>query len=457
MEQNGLLPPQSSDLEKVVLGAVMLERDAINVVIEILTPQSFYNDKHGRIFGAVLELRKRNEPIDILTVTQELSRTNQLNLIGAWYITELTDRVASASNIEYHARIIQQKYIQRELIRQSTIIINKAYQDDADVFDLLGEVESGLIAIKSGIQVGKTESTKDIVDRTIKAIEEAKNNQGILGPSIGLKALDDILMGLRLATVYVIAGKAAMGKSALMNCIAKSLALKHNLRVGVFSLEMPSVQLVRRLLSDLAEIDNRTLASGILTDKQRARLYEVKNLIDERFVIDDTPAITIQYLESKIKKLSAEGVKYFIIDYLQLMTLTAADAKGKLEEAQISFITRNIKKIAKKYDVCIIELAQLNRGDKTRANHRPVISDLKGSSAIEQDADVIIMIHRPEYYNELEINGKSTKGMAEMIIVKHRDGATDSVLVKYIGWLTRFEDLEEVNNNNIQEQTQVHF
>ncbi len=263
-------------------------------------------------------------------------------------------------------------------------------------------------------------------------------------------------MGLRFGAVYVIAGKSGQGKSAMMNCIAKSLAITHNLRIAIFSLEMPATQVVRRLLSDLASIDNKTLASGMLTNSQLLKLDSVREIIDERFVIDDTPAITIQYLESRIRKLSAEGVKYFIIDYLQLMTLTDKDAKGKLEEAQISFITRNIKRLAKKYDVAIIELAQLSRGDKTREGKRPVMSDLKGSSAIEQDADVIIMIHRPEYYNEMEINGKSTKGMAELIIVKHRDGAVASVLTKYLGWFTRFEDIDEKENTE-QEQVTVHF
>ncbi len=458
VDQQGLLPPQALQFEEAVIGAIMIERDAINEVIEILTPQSFYNDKHARIYSAALALRSRNEPIDILTITQEIIKTNQLNIIGgAWFITELTNKVASSGNIVYHARIVAQKFIQRELIRISQITIHKAYADDTDVFELLDESKKSIANIENGLSINKTETTKSIVDRTIKAIEDAKLNNGILGPSIGLKALDDVLMGIRTGTVYVIAGKSGMGKSALMNCIAKSIALTHNLRIGIFSLEMPAMQLIRRLLSDLSGIDNRTLASGMLNSFQMLNLNSIRNVIDERFVIDDTPSITIQYLESRIRKLSAEGIKYFLIDYVQLMTLTPADAKGKLEESQIAYITSNLKRLSKKYDCAIFELAQLNRTSDKRASNKPVLSDLKGSSSIEQNADVVIMIHRPEYYNEMEINGRSTKGMAELIIAKHRDGPTQSVLVKYIGYLTRFEDLDDKNTNTEEQITITDF
>ena len=463
MNQQGLLTPNVIELETPVLGALMLEKDALSQVIEILQPASFYDDKHGRIYNAILRLHSANSPIDIVTVTESLKKTNELNIVGgAWYISQLTNRVASASNIEFHARIIQQKFIQRELIRISTITMNTAYKDDADVFDMMDEIEFNLNSIKSGIQTNKTETTQSIVNRTIKDIEEARDKGGILGASTGLKALDDVLKGIRMGAVYVIGGKSGMGKSASFNVISKSLAIDNNLPLCFFSLEMPSKQVIRRLLSDLSEINNNTLASGMLTGEQWNRLHKVRLALDERFIIDDTPSVTIQYLESKIKKLSAEGVRYYFIDYLQLMTLTPADAKGKSEESQLAFITSNIKRIAKKYDVAIFELVQLNRTDKLRGgDHRPVISDLKGSSSIEQNADVIIMIHRPEYYNELEINGKSTKGTAELIIVKHRDGETKSVLVKYIGWLTRFADMEEEEQLTVtalgEEQTKVKF
>ncbi len=462
----GLLAPQAVELEEGVIGAVMVDREGLSQVIEILSPQSFYKDSHSRIYSAALTLHKRNEPVDILTITQELKKTNELEIIGgAWYITQLTNRISSAANIEFHARIVAQKYIQREIIRISTLAINSAYQEGADVFDLLDELKSNLTKIEGGIQTNKIEKTRDIVDKTLVAINDAKNNNGVLGLSTGLKVLDEILRGIRLTNVYVIAGRPAMGKSAIMNCIAKALCIQQNAPIAIFSLEMSSEQLILRLLSDLANIDNNILASGILTHADRDRLNEAQLKIQNSFNIDDTPAITIQYFESKIRKLVEQGVQYAIIDYLQLMTLSEKDRKGKNKEQEISFLTQNIKRIAKKYKIAIFELSQLSRECEKRVDKdgkvcpRPMLSDLRESGSIEQDADVVIFLYRPEYYNiDFVGKGKSTKGLAELIIAKHRGGAVDSVLVKYVGNLTRFEDIDHTQQtNSIDEQIPVHF
>ncbi len=461
----GMQLPQAEDIENVVIGAIIIDNDAFNQVKDILIPESFYNPKNARIYSAAANINKRNESIDLLTITQELKKTNELEIIGgAWYISQLTNRVAGAANIEFHARIVAQKYIQRELIRISTLTINSAYQESSDVFDMIDELKSSLTKIETGLQTNKTEDTRSIVDKTLIAIESAKNNKGVLGLSTGLKVLDEILRGIRLTNVYVIAGRPAMGKSAIMNCIAKALCIQQNAPIAIFSLEMGSEQLILRLLSDLANIDNNILASGILTNADKERLQTAQLKIQNSFNIDDTPAITIQYLENKIRKLVEQGVQYVIIDYLQLMTLSEKDRKGKNKEQEISFLTQNIKRIAKKYKIAIFELSQLSRECEKRVDKdgnvcpRPMLSDLRESGSIEQDADVVIFLYRPEYYNiDFVGKGKSTKGLAELIIAKHRGGAVDSVLVRYVGSLTRFEDISESQNSIEQEQVNVHF
>ena len=455
MEEQGLLTPQAVDLECVILGAVMLEKDAYDVIKEIIKPESFYKDGHFRIFKAVQSVASRNEPIDMITIVQELKRTGELELVGgAYYISSLTSRVASASNIGTHAQIVAQKYLQRELIKINSKCMNMAYSEATDIFELLDEVKLNISNLEKSIPSSKVKDTTQIVAEAVLDIKNAKTNGGVLGPSTGLKVLDDVLRGLRRTNVYVIAGRPAMGKSAVVVGFAKALCIDQNIPVGLFSLEMSGKQIVHRLLSDLSDIDNNKLASGNLSEFQQNSLNDAVLKITNNFHIDDTPSITIQYLESSVRRLVEKGVQYVIIDYLQLMELTDKDRYQKSVEQQIAFLSRNIKRIAKKYEVGIIELSQLSRKCEDRAPlpPRPIMSDLRDSGSIEQDADVVIFLYRPSYYNiEFSPKGKPYPyGAAELIIAKHRGGATESVAVRFKGEYTRFEDFEVRQEDSLE-------
>ncbi len=467
--QQGKLPPQATEFEDLVLGAIMLEREAYEVCAEILKPETFYKNANSIVYTAIQSLAKRNEPIDITTVVMELKRTAQLeNVGGAFYVTGLTSRVAGSGNIEFHSRILAQKYIQREIIKMSSQSVDKGYDESTDIFELIDDMEAKLNALKSGLNLGgKTKSTRQMVDEALTDIKNAKTNQGVLGPRTGLKELDKILRGLRPTNVYVISGRVAMGKTSFVVCLAKALCLDQNIPIALFSLEMEGKQLIHRLLSDLAEIDNNKLGSGMLSDFEESKLAIAEKRITNNFHIDDTPAITIQYFESKIKKLVGLGVKYIILDYLGLMELSEKDRKGRNREQEIAFLTKNIKRIAKKYDVGIFELVQVGRSAEEREGCVPMLSDLKESGSIEENADIVMFLYRAEYYNiEFGKSGKPTRGKAEIIIAKHRGGVVDTAVVKWRGELTRFEDLDEVvpdtiestiNFNEQQQQPTVHF
>lgn len=453
----GYLPPQAPELEDLILGSLMLEKDAFERSAEILKAEVFYKPNNQIIYRAIATLVSRNEPADIVTVTQELKKTGHLELIGGpYHLVSLTNRVASSANLEFHSRILAQKYIQREVARISSVFNAKSYESNTDVFDLIDEYEFQMTALKSGFFIGtKTKTTREHVEAALTAISNAKTNGGVLGPKTGLTELDDLLRGLRKGKTYVIAARAAMGKSAFMLCVAKSLVMDQNVKTAIFSLEMEGPDLIHRLLSDMSDIDNNKLASGKLTASEELMLDTVQKKIDERLHIDDTPAITIQYLESKVRKLSQQGFEYIIIDYLQLMELNDKDRKGKSREQEIAYITKNLKRLAKKYKIGVIELSQVARSCEDREPPRPMLSDLRESGAIEQDADVVIFIYRPEYYNIEFIDGKPTRGKAELIIAKHRGGPIDCVYVRYKGEYTRFEDLEKEETVDSITQTQT--
>lgn len=460
MEIQNTKIPYAIELEGVVLGAILLVPEAFDTVKEILVPESFWKDAHQIIYRAMMSLSSRKDPIDIITVTQELIKTGHLDIVGgAYYISTLTNRVASDANTEFHARIIAQKYIQREIAKIAANAQAKAYDEGIDVLDTLSDLKFQLDKLESGFSLNKkSKSTREIVSNTLEAIKDAKKNKGILGPSTGLSDLDSILRGLRRTNIYVIAGRPAMGKTSAVLCIAKSLCINQNIPVAVFSLEMSSEQLMHRLLSDLSEIDNNHLASGELKQFEEDQLYHAQQKVTNNFHLDDTASITIQYFESKMRKLVQEGVQYAIIDYLQLMSLTEKDAKGKTEEQKLAFITKSLKRIAKDLNIGIIELSQLSRKCEERNPPRPMLSDLRDSGAIEQDADVVIFLYRPEYYNiEFTSSGKSSKGKAELIVAKHRSGPIDSAVVRFKGELTRFENIEEKTESFDTNQQPVIF
>ena len=442
----GKLPPQAVELEEAVLGALMLERDALTNVIDILKPQSFYKDANARIFAAIEQLFTRSEPVDILTVTQELKKTGELEIVGgAYYITQLTNRVASAANAEFHARIVAQKFIQRELIRISTDTIRDSYEESSDVFDLLDKAEKNLFSIVEGNIKKNYDKMSTLIRLAIEQIDRIKENQGqFSGIQSGLTALDRITSGWQNSDLVIIAARPAMGKTALVLTMARNAAVDFKHPVAVFSLEMSSLQLVTRLIASETELSSEKLKKGTLEDYEYAQLNEkIKQIAEAPLFIDDTPGLSVFELRAKARRLKEQHkIELIIIDYLQLMT-AGGEGKGNREQ-EIATISRSLKGLAKELNIPVIALSQLSRAVETRGgDKRPVLSDLRESGAIEQDADIVMFIHRPEYYNITEDGeGNSTIGVAELIIAKHRNGPIDSAKTRYIGKYTKFTDLD---------------
>lgn len=450
----GKLPPQAIDLEESTLGALMLEKDALTKVIDILHPDSFYKDSHRIIFQAIRKLFERSEPIDILTVTNELKKTGELDLIGGpYYITQLTNRVASAANIEYHSRIILQKHIQRELIRISSDTIKDAFEDTSDVFQLLDRAEKNLFEITKGNISRNYQDMGTMVSEAYRQIEAARlHGTGITGVQSGFTDLDRITSGWQKSDLIVLAARPGMGKTALVLSLARNAAIGFNRPVAFFSLEMSSVQLVQRMISSETGIPSDKLRKGTLDNSEWHKLVSMTGKLSQAPVfIDDTPSLSVFDLRSKCRRLkSMHNIELIVIDYLQLMR-SDVDSKNGNREQEISNISRSLKAIAKELEVPIIALSQLSRAVETRGgSKRPQLSDLRESGAIEQDADIVMFIYRPEYYGmEFDEDNNSTKGIAEIIISKHRNGALDSIKLKFINQLAKFTDLDY--NENIAE------
>jgi len=447
----GKLPPQAIDLEEAVLGAIMLEKNAIISIIDILKPDSFYKDAHQKIFRVMLDLAAKMLPIDILTVTEELRKRKELDEVGGpLFISQLTNRVASAANIEYHARIIAQKYIQRELIRISSEIQNKAFDESMDVDDLLDFSEGELFKIAEGNIKRQVVKINLIIKQAIEQIQEAgKREEGLSGIPSGFTKIDRITSGWQKSDLIIIAARPSMGKTAFVLSMIRNMAVDYSIPVALFSLEMSSIQLVNRLIVAETEIPSEKLRNGKLSKDEWQQLdYKIKRLLDAPVYIDDTPAISVFELRAKCRRLKMQhNVQLIIIDYLQLMT-TNIELRGNREQ-EVSTISRSLKAIAKELDVPIIALSQLNRLVELRSgNKRPQLSDLRESGAIEQDADLVLFIHRPEKYGLLvDEEGNSTIGLAEIIIAKHRNGALGDVILKFRDHLAKFTepDIDEIN------------
>ena len=403
----GKLPPQALDLEEAVLGALMLEKDALSAVIDILKPDVFYKDSHQKIFEAIQALFQRSSPVDILTVTAQLRQQGDLEMIGgAYYITELTNRVASAANIEYHARIISQKFIQRELIRISTEIISNAYEDTTDIFDLLDHAEKNLFDIAQNNLRRDSRKMDDIIRESLDNLEKIKDKvDGLTGVPSGFTALDRITSGWQPSDLVIIAARPAMGKTAFVLSCARNAAVQFNKPVVFFSLEMSSVQLVNRLISGETEIEQEKIKRGHLAEWEWQKLHsKIGTLTEAPLFIDDTPALNIFEFRAKCRRLKAQyDIQMIIIDYLQLMH-GKSDGKGGNREQEIGSISRALKSVAKELNVPVIALSQLSRAVETRpgAAKKPMLSDLRESGSIEQDADMVLFLYRPEYYGLTE-------------------------------------------------------
>jgi replicative DNA helicase len=444
--EGGKLPPQAVDLEEAVLGAMMLERGAVNDVIDILKADSFYKESHQRIYACIAELFANSEPIDILTVTNALRKRAELDLVGGpFFISQLTNRVASTANVEFYARIIVQKHILRELIRISGETLKKAYDDTTDVFDLLDSTENNLFQVAEGNIRKNYDSMAVLMQKAIKEIENArKNEEGLSGVPTGFHKLDAVTSGWQKSDMVVLAARPGMGKTAFVLSMARNTAVQFNKPVAVFSLEMSSVQLVNRLIASEAEIPADKLRKGNLADHEFQKLHtRIRKLSEAPLFIDDTPALSVFELRAKARRLKQQhNVELIIIDYLQLMT--AGDSKGGNREQEISTISRSIKTIAKELNVPIIALSQLSRSVETRGgDKRPQLSDLRESGAIEQDADIVAFIYRPEYYGFLEgASGEDLRNRGEIIIAKHRNGSLETIPLKFIGQFARFDNLD---------------
>jgi len=448
---DGKLQPQAVDLEEAVLGAIMLEKEALTTVIDILGPKSFYKESHQKIYQAIINLFNASEPVDILTVTNELKRTSDLEIIGGpFYITSLTNRVASAANVEFHARIISEKYIQRELIRVSTETINRSYEDSADVFDLLDNTTKNIFEIVDSNVRKQYDKMSTLIVEAMKQIEAAsQNSDGVTGVPSGFTALDRVTGGWQKSDLNIIAARPGMGKTAFVVTIARNAAVDFKRPVAIFSLEMGALQLVNRLLASEAELDQSKLRKGQLEQYEFVQLNErIKKLATAPIYIDDTPALSIFELRAKARRLKEQNnIELIIIDYLQLMS-AGNEGKGNREQ-EISLISRSLKALAKELNIPILALSQLSREVEKRntGSKRPMLSDLRESGAIEQDADMVMFIYRPEYYGLTEDEkGNSTKGRAEIIIAKHRNGSLEDIALRFIGQFAKFADLDYSTN-----------
>jgi replicative DNA helicase len=443
----GKIPPQALELEEAVLGAVMLEKDAILQIIDIIKPESFYKDEHQKIFQAIVDLTSANKAIDLLTVTEELRKKKQIDEVGGpVYITQLTTRVASAAHVEFHARIVAQKHIQRELIRVSSEIQSRAFDESTDVDDLLDFSEGELFNIAQGNIKKESQKVNVLIKEAIHQMEEAsKRADSLIGIPSGFTKLDRLTNGWQNSDLVIVAARPSMGKTAFVLTMARNMAVEHNKAVALFSLEMASLQLVNRLIVAETELPSNRIRNGKLADFEWEQLdYKIKKLVDAPIFIDDTPAISVFELRAKARRLKRQhNVEILIIDYLQLMTGTP-DSRGNREQ-EVSTISRALKSIAKELDIPVIALSQLNRSVEIRSGtKRPQLSDLRESGAIEQDADMVIFIHRPEKYGLLEDeNGNSLRGLAEIILAKHRNGPIGDVLLEFKDEFAKFKELQE--------------
>lgn len=444
----GRIAPRDKELEEAVLGALMLEKDAYAAVCDLLKPDCFYEPGNRAIYEAIQTLGAAQKPIDMLTVTEQLRLNGTLEQAGgAVFVTELTSRVSSAAHVEFHARIVAQKYLARELISFASNIENKAYDESNDIEDLLQEAEGKLFEISQRNVKKDVTQIDPVISQALEQIQNAANrSSGLSGLETGYHKLDKVTSGWQNSDLIIIAARPAMGKTAFVLSMAKNMAVTYNTPIALFSLEMSNVQLVNRLISNVCELEGSKIKSGQLTPLEWDQLMaRIKALNGAPLYIDDTPSLSIFELRTKAMRLAREhNIKMIIIDYLQLMN--ASGMKFGSREQEVSMISRSLKQLAKELNIPIIALSQLNRSVENRTDgKRPQLSDLRESGAIEQDADIVCFIHRPEYYlhSDTDANGNDIRGKAEFIIAKHRSGSVEDIQLRFRAPFARFENWDE--------------
>ena len=460
----GKLPPQALDLEKSVIGALMIEKDAFATVADLLRPESFYSDQHRHIFDAIRALSTNDAPIDILSVVEQLKSMGTLEQAGGVvYLSELTQRVASAAHLRYHAQIVAQKATARDLIGLACQIEEKGYDETQDVDELMQEAEAGVFEISQRSQKRDVTHIFPVITEAFERMHKASQNEGnISGIPSGFTELDKITSGWQKSDLVIIAARPAMGKTAFVLSMAKNIAVDFNIPVAIFSLEMSNVQLVNRLIMNVCEIEGGKIRNGRLTKAEWDKLENnISILQNAPIYVDDTPGLSVFELRSKARKLVKDKkIQLIIIDYLQLMNANGTNFGSR--EQEVSIISRTLKGLAKELDIPVIALSQLSRAvekrDSSNSNvdgKKPLLSDLRESGAIEQDADMVCFIHRPEYYKLYDDgNGKDLRGLGQIIVAKHRNGATDEIWLRFIGKYTRFQNEDTAFDDDLYSDVQ---
>ena len=442
------LPPQNIEAEQSILGGVLIENYAINKVMEVLAPDDFYRESHRKIYKSLIDLSERDEPADLITLTNELKNNGHLDSVGgASYITSLIDSVPTAANIEYYVKIVKEKAILRKLIQTSTEIITQSYEDRGDVEGFLDEAERAIFDISENRVRPSFYSVKDVIKDSFKILERLyEKKELVTGVPSGFKELDRLTAGFQPSDLIIVAGRPSMGKTAFCLNIAQYAAIQKKIPIAIFSLEMSKEQLGIRMLCSEAHVEGTKLRSGFLNESDWPRLtIAAGNLSDASIFIDDTAALTILELRAKARRLKTEqgGLGMVIIDYLQLMK---GRTRVESRQQEISEISRSLKALSKELSIPVIAVSQLSRKTEERTGNRPQLSDLRESGAIEQDADLILFIYRDEIYNRAEDN--PNKGKAEIIIGKQRNGPIGKVDLAFLDKFTTFKELYKGETEN---------
>lgn len=455
---DGKMPPNAVDFERLVIGTFLIDKKGLDHSIDLLTPEVFYDPRHQVIFATILKLYEGNHPVDLMTIIQELKKEDKLSQAGGdHYIIDLTMGVSSSAHIEYHVRVILEKYILRSLINVSANVIDSSYKESTDVFELLDKAEQSFFEITNGTIKKGFDTANSLVKQAIDTIKSLKDKEGLSGVPSGFRDIDKETGGWQNSDLIIIAARPAMGKTAFLLSMARNIAVGHKIPMVLFSLEMASVQLITRMIASETKISSEKLRKGTLDDEEWQRLFSnVSELENAPLFIDETPSLSIFDFRAKCRRLVMQhGVRLIMVDYLQLMTAGGGGKGVGNREQEISMISRSLKAIAKELNVPVIALSQLSRSVEARPGKRPQLSDLRESGAIEQDADIVSFIFRPEYYkiavwdNDEEGQETPTENQAELIIAKHRNGATADVRLSFLKHFAKFGDIEAALDGGI--------